>query len=230
MKNTTDIRNIFIKKLKNNDVRELYNGTVKTLEIQNAHFVCDKDWIVREPNYDYASREIEWYNTQSLYVEDIPGNTPKIWNDCADSDGKINSNYGWCIFSNENGNQYKNCIRTLMNDNFSRQAVMIYNRPSMYSDANKNGMHDFMCTFCTQMFLNKLNDNTFSLKYIVYQRSCDAVFGFNNDHLWHKYVALKLVDDLNSRVINVTKLDPIEFNVGSLHVYERHWKFLSTTE
>ena len=75
----------------------------KTIEIQNAHFLADKDWIIREPNYDYAKREIEWYESQSLYVKDIPGDTPKIWQSCADKDGKINSNYGWCIFSNENG-------------------------------------------------------------------------------------------------------------------------------
>ena len=46
---------------------------------------------------DYAKREIEWYESQSLYVKDIPGKVLKIWEMCADKDGKINSNYGWCI-------------------------------------------------------------------------------------------------------------------------------------
>ena len=98
---TEDIRDELKRLYKEGVFREGKYG--KTIEIQNAHFLADKDWIIREPNYDYAKREIEWYESQSLYVKDIPGDTPKIWQSCADKDGKINSNYGWCIFSNENG-------------------------------------------------------------------------------------------------------------------------------
>lgn len=229
MQTTEDIKQEFVRKYKEGNFRILYNGTVKTIEIQNAHFVCDKDWIIREPNYEYAKREIEWYKTQSLYVEDIPGNTPKIWNDCADDEGMVNSNYGWCIWSNENGNQYKNCLRTLINDPYSRQAVMFYNRPTMHKDANKNGKHDFMCTYCVQVFLNPIakdGSTKYELKYIVYMRSNDAVYGFDNDVLWHKYVAERLANDLTT-ALNVTVAPtPIEWNAGSLHVYERHFKFL----
>ena len=45
---TEDIKNEFIRKYKNGDFRVLYNGEVKTIEIQNAHFICDKDWIIRK--------------------------------------------------------------------------------------------------------------------------------------------------------------------------------------
>lgn len=231
---TEDVKNEFIKKYKNNDFRYLYNNTVKTIEIQNAHFICDKDYIIREPNYDYANRELEWYKSQSLFVDDIPGKTPKIWEDCSDNEGKINSNYGWCIWSNENGNQYRSCLHTLIRDPHSRQAVMLYTRPSMQKDANENGRHDFMCTYSVQCFLNdKVDDSIpgqlipyYELKYIVYQRSCDAIFGFNNDHYWHKYVADKLSDDLTEKLNYPVKAAPIEYNCGSIHVYERHFKFL----
>jgi len=227
MDNTTDIKNELIRKYKAGEFRLLYNGTVKTVEIQNAHFVCDKDWIIREPNYEYAQREIEWYKSQSLYVEDIPGKTPKIWEDCADVEGKINSNYGWCIWSNENGNQYKSCLRTLVKDPHSRQAVMLYTRPSMQKDANENGKHDFMCTYSVQCFLNDLGCNQgYLLKYIVYMRSSDAVFGYDNDILWHKYVQEQLANDLKDKLNCVVNCEPIEWNAGSLHVYERHFKFL----
>ena len=57
MLNTNDILNIFKEKYKNQEFRYI-NGTSKTVEIQNANFICDKDWIVREPNYEYARREI----------------------------------------------------------------------------------------------------------------------------------------------------------------------------
>ena len=67
MYNTQDIREIFINKLKNQDFRITKDGT-KTVEVQAIQFIADKDWIVREPDYDYAKREIEWYESQSKNV------------------------------------------------------------------------------------------------------------------------------------------------------------------
>ena len=220
---TDDIRDELKRLYKEGIFREGKYG--KTVEIQNAHFLADKDWIIREPNYDYAKREIEWYESQSLYVKDIPGDVPKIWQTCADKDGKINSNYGWCIFSDENGSQYEHCLNRLLDDHYTREACMIYTRPSMQVDCNKNGMHDFMCTYSTQVFLNEVSDNKYKLDYTVFQRSCDACFGYNNDNLWHRYVMRKLVYELNKHSMNVI-LGDMTYNCGSLHVYEMHFKLL----
>lgn len=220
---TDDIRDELKRLYKEGVFREGRYG--KTVEIQNAHFLADKDWIIREPNYDYAKREIEWYESQSLYVKDIPGDVPKIWQMCADKDGKINSNYGWCIFSDENGSQYEHCLNRLLDDHYTREACMIYTRPSMQVDCNNNGMHDFMCTYSTQVFLNEVSDNKYKLDYTVFQRSCDACFGYNNDNIWHRYVISKLVDELNKYSMNAI-LGDMTYNCGSLHVYERHFKFL----
>lgn len=220
---TEDIRDELKRLYKEGVFREGKYG--KTVEIQNAHFLADKDWIIREPNYDYAKREIEWYESQSLYVKDIPGDTPKIWQMCADKDGKINSNYGWCIFSDENGSQYEHCLNRLLDDHHTREACMIYTRPSMQVDCSSNGMHDFMCTYATQVFLNEVSDNKYKLDYTVFQRSCDACFGYNNDNLWHRYVMRKLVYELNKHSMNVI-LGDMTYNCGSLHVYERHFKLL----
>lgn len=221
--NTLDIYNEFKKKYQEQDFRVSKSGS-KTVEIQNAHFICDKDYIIREPNYDYAKREVEWYLNQSLNVNDIPGGAPKIWIDCADKDGFINSNYGWCIFSEENGYQFNRCLDALKKDISTRQGVMIYNRPNMWDDSEKNGRHDFMCTYSTQSFLNEKPDGIY-LKYIVYMRSNDAVFGFNNDLFWHKWVRDHLAWHLRETYGEI-KCDPVEWNSGSLHVYERHFKFL----
>ena len=224
--NTEDILKLFKNKYKNDEFRG------NTVELQNIHFICDKDYIVREPNYDYAKREIEWYESQSLNVNDIPGDTPKIWKQVATSLGYINSNYGWCIFGEDNGKQYEHCLKSLLKDHMTRQAVMIYTRPQMQNDWNKNGMHDFMCTHYVQCFLNEVqhpenNVEVYELKYIVYQRSCDAVFGFNNDFQWHKYVYDKLYNDLIEAGIPMSENKPfIEYNCGSLHVYDRHFKHL----
>ena len=222
---TSDIAQEFKRLYKEGIFREGKYG--KTVEIQNAHFLVDKDWIIRAPNYDYAKREIEWYESQSLYVKDIPGQTPKIWELCADKDGKINSNYGWCILSKENGNQFDHCVKRLLDDPHTREACMIYTRPSMQVDCTANGMHDFMCTYATQVFLNEVRDDVkvYQLDYSVFMRSNDAVFGYTLDAIWAMHVQSKLVDELNRQGLNVIEGDII-WNAGSLHVYERHFKFL----
>ena len=135
--------------------------------------LVDKDYIIREPNYEYVSREIQWYESQSLNVNDIPGNVPAIWKQCADVNGDINSNYGWMIFSKENGSQYKNCLWSLVNDPSTRQGVMIYTRPEMQQDWNKNHKYDFCCTFAVQYFLNPVDDK-YELNTFVLMRSNDA--------------------------------------------------------
>ena len=220
---TEDIRDELNRLYKEGIFREGKYG--KTVEIQNAHFLADKDWIIREPNYDYAKREIEWYESQSLYVKDIPGDTPKIWQTCADKDGKINSNYGWCIFSDENGSQYDHCLNRLLDDHHTREACMSYTRPSMQVDCNSNEMHDFMCTYSTQVFLNPINEFGYNLDYTVFMRSNDAVYGFCNDAIWAKHVRDKIVADLNKCELTVFP-GKIIWNAGSLHVYERHFKYL----
>lgn len=224
MLKTEDVKNLLIEKYKNQEFRITKTG-VKTIELQGIQFEADKDSIIRKPNYDYADREIQWYESQSLNINDIPGGAPTIWKQCADVNGDINSNYGWMIYSKENGSQYNNCIWQLVNDPATREACMIYNRPSMHVDATSNHKHDFCCTYAVQCFLN-IEDNEYKLDYIVYQRSCDAVFGYNNDVLWHMHVRDRMLKDLSERLgINIKK-GIINYNCGSLHVYERHFKFL----
>jgi len=136
------------------------------------------------------------------------------------------------IWSKDNGEQYKHCMEKLIEDPHTREACMIYNRPSMQEDYKKNGMHDFCCTYAVQCFLNEDEGGRYHLKYIVYQRSQDAVFGFDNDILWHMYVQNQLANDLFGKIIPTIGIatpiicDPIINNVGSLHVYERHFKYL----
>lgn len=224
MQNIQDIKNQLKEKYQNQDFRISDSGVV-TVELQSVQFLADEDYILREPNYDYAAREVEWYKSQSLNVNDIPGNTPKIWQQVADVNGDINSNYGWMIWSKENGSQYNNCLWNLVHDMTTRQAVMIYTRPSMQQDWNKNHKHDFCCTNYVHCFLNQTGD-TLELSYNVYQRSCDAVFGFNNDLYWHKYVVQQLITDLSAHYKDFNFKTKIIYNCGSLHVYDRHFKYL----
>ena len=218
MKNVQEIKSQFKSLLKNQEFTIDKSG-VKTLEILGESYLADEDVIFGTLNTDYAYRELEWYLSESLSVNDIPGGAPTIWKQVSSKDGLINSNYGWCIFSNENNHQYANVLSELKIYKDSRRALMIYTRPSMWNDYNKDGMSDFMCTSTVHVLIR--ND---TLIYIVNQRSCDAVYGYKNDMFWHRFVYEKLFNDL-SKYYHLKK-SPIIHQVGSLHIYERHFKFL----
>lgn len=190
-------------------------SSVKTVEIINANFSADESFIFGTVNDDYIGRELAWYKTMSLHVKDIPGEIPKIWKEVASTEGRINSNYGWCIWSPENFDQYYNCMNTLKKDPNSRRAIMIYTRPKMQLDYNRNGMSDFMCTNTVQYLIRDEK-----LHAIVNMRSNDAIFGYKNDYAWQKYVI-----DLLSKHLGVP-VGTIHWCVGSLHVYERHFNLI----
>ena len=206
--------------LKVKDIRAAFKAETPNetgnLEIINACFIADEPSIFGTINEDWNKRELQWYLSQSLSVKDIPAPIPKIWQDIASVKGTINSNYGWCIYSKDNGNQYTSAIAALVADKDSRQAVMIYNRPSMHKDSKKYGMSDFMCTNTVQLYIR---DNT--LHYSVYMRSNDAVFGYKGDRAWHEYVFNQALFDLSNTYPDLGK-GLLLWNAASLHVYPRH--------
>ena len=206
------IRDHFIEELKYG--RFVIDKTgVKTIEMIGACFEADEPSIFGDVNEEYIQRELDWYKSMSLYVDDIPGITPAIWKQVASTEGKINSNYGWAIYSEDNGLQYLNVLDELTKNPNSRRAVMIYTRPTMWTDYNHNGMSDFMCTNAVQYMIRDGQ-----LIAVVQMRSNDVVFGYRNDYAWQKYVADMLTRDLGLDV------EPkIIWNVGNLHVYERHF-------
>lgn len=206
-----DIRNEFARKLLNNDFVIDKNGG-KVIEIFNANFIADDDKIFGKVDTDYVARELQWYESQSLNVNDIPGGPPTIWKNVASKDGLINSNYGWCVFSEDNYNQYTNVLEELRASPDSRRAIMIYNRPNMWQDYNVDGRSDFMCTTSVHYMIR---DN--KLHAIVSMRSNDCIFGFRNDYYWQKYVLYKLAQDLN------IPFGLIYWNANSFHIYERHF-------
>ena len=214
MKTANDIRADLIDKYLAEDYVVDKSGA-KTIEVLGESFVADENWLIRTPAYKYIERELDWYMSESLYVDDIPGTTPQIWKDISSDEGKINSNYGWCIYSEENGNQYKHVLRELKANPNSRRAAMIYNRPSMHLDFNRDGMSDFMCTFANTFMIR---DGKLISHYAM--RSNDAVFGYNNDVAWAKFVQGQLAYDLEVEVGDLI------WTATNLHVYERHFEFI----
>ena len=194
---------------------------VKTIEILNASFIADEPALFGTVNEDYVKRELDWYLSMSLNVNDIPGEVPAIWKMVADKDGFINSNYGWCIYSKENGNQFIKVAEDLAKNPDSRRANMIYTRPSMHEDYDKNGMSDFMCTNNVQYVIRNGQ-----LHALVYMRSNDAIFGYKNDYAWQRYVQESLLQFIKNKSGAKYGLGNIYWNVSSLHVYERHFNLV----
>lgn len=195
---------------------------VKTVELIGASFIADEPGIIREPNSDYVSREIEWYNSMSLYVADIPGKTPPIWNAVASDHGRINSNYGYLLYSPDNGSQMSEVCAELFRNEFSRRAVAIYQRPTMHNDYAIDGMSDFICTNAVQYVIRDGKVNC-----IVQMRSNDAVFGYCNDRAWQEYALKHVVKTLHTVYSKKYEVGDIHWQVGSLHVYERHFDLLT---
>jgi len=212
MLKVSDIRQHFINELAAENFVTDKTG-VKTIEMLGATFEADEPMIFGELNEDYIQRELEWYKSMSLFVEDIPGKTPAIWQQVASKCGKINSNYGWAIWNRKNYFQYEHVLEELWSSPNSRRAVMIYTRPSMWEDYNEDGMSDFMCTNAVQYMIRDEQ-----LVAIVQMRSNDVVFGYRNDYAWQDYVANQLSEDLGLKT-----WPKIIWHVGNLHVYERHF-------
>ena len=224
MKNNTvlDIQQEFTRLLKNEEFVIDKSG-VKTVEIAGATFEANTPIIFGIENQEYIERELKWYLPESLNVNDMEGQVPAIWQQISSEEGKINSNYGWAAFSRANGNQYTGAALALLNDPYTRRAIIIYTRPSMQVEYNTDGMSDFICTSTVQYLYRDGK-----LDAIVNMRSNDAVFGYKNDYAWQKYVLDGLVSGLQ---ISPMFTEPIEagkiiWNAGSLHVYERHFKFI----
>ena len=220
MQTVNDIRSYFISALQNEEYVEDKTG-VKTLDLVGASFLADAPAIFGTPNEEYISREIAWYESQSLNVEDIPGETPAIWKSISSDSGQINSNYGYLINSDENFNQYQKVLTQLLADRQTRRAVMIYQRPTMHEDFCANGMSDFICTNAVQYLIRGNQVNA-----VVQMRSNDVIFGYRNDYAWQLHVLQNLVADINRLGEADYKVGDITWQVGSLHVYERHFKFV----
>ncbi|HDZ5057858.1 TPA: hypothetical protein RTG63_001722 [Campylobacter jejuni] len=174
---------------------------------------------IRKTPKEYVKSELEWYLSCDLDVSKIEKKA-KLWSEIKSTKNKVNSNYGWCIFHKDNHLQYTNCIVKLLQNPASRQASMIYTRPSMHMDATTNKMKDFMCTNYVQVLIREDR-----LVYIVHQRSCDFVYGFFNDFAWHCYVFNKLEKDLAKHLKGEGR-GTIIYICDSLHIYDKHYEMI----
>lgn len=194
------------------------------VSILSASFVVTRPYLIREAKQEYVERELAWYLSESLNVNDIPGKTPKIWEQVADKDGFIVSNYGWTTFSKDNYNQFDKVVTELTNNKNSRQGVVIFIRPTMHEDSKRNGMHDFICTYCYNFKIEN-DEGKDKLYMMVNMRSNDSVYGFSNDQPFANYVFDRMLEELRKTHKDLEK-GVMFWKADNLHVYPLHFKYL----
>ena len=208
-----DIRQYFIQELRDENFT-VDRTNSKTIELIGASFIADEKAIFGEPNDAYIYAELDWYLGCSTNVNDIPykDEPPTAWQYAANKYGEINSNYGKLIFDDKYYRQFDNVINELNYNPDSRRAVMIYNRPSIWTEFDENGKNDFICTNAVSYYIR---DN--HLQSVVQMRSNDVVFGYKNDYAWQRYVMDMVANEVDCEVGTIT------WQVQNLHVYERHF-------
>lgn len=214
-----DIRFKFIQEFRKKNFVTDKTG-VKTIELIGESFIADEDSIFGKINDEYLAKEITWYLTKEQNINWMEKPVPELWKSVANSKGDVNSNYGNLVFSHQNFNQFKNVAYELKLNADSRRAIMIYTRPTMHTDAESRSKNDFICCNTAHYLIrnNKLN-------VVVNFRSNDAIYGYSYDRKWQQLVLNKLLEELQEKYPKL-KIGTIHWQTGSIHVYEKHFKFL----
>jgi len=182
------------------DTKALFNIGFTLIE-PRARRITDKKRNWKE---DYAEAEWKWYLSEDRNISklgDIYGKVPEIWKRMADSNGNVNSNYGWQWGRND---QIDYVVDLLKREKYTRQATL-----SIYDGKEHDKYtYDTPCTYAVQFTIidNRLN-------MCVTMRSNDLWYGFCND----QYQFSKLQEMIS---------DEIKVDVGTyyhfahnLHIY-----------
>ncbi|MCG7944966.1 MAG: thymidylate synthase [Candidatus Thiodiazotropha taylori] len=215
----SDIRKYFIGELED-ECFTIDRFGQKTIELMPASFIADDEAIFGTPNKQYIEEEILWYESKSTNIADIKGtiaDAPQAWQMTANIHGEINSNYGQLVFSSKYHNQFNRALTELIHNPDSRRAQMVYNRPSIWVEYDEYGKNDFICTNAQTFYIRDGR-----LDMIVQMRSNDVWAGYRNDRAWAEYLQLKMLKELQNRMIDVEQ-GFIFWQVMNLHVYSRNF-------
>ena len=182
------------------NTKALFNVGFTIENPMDNHISCkQRNW-----KHDYAEAEWQWYLSGDRNIKklgNIYGKVPEIWKRMADSNGDVNSNYGWQWQRNK---QLARIIDVLRNNNNTRQAaISIYDAKEM-----KSYKYDTPCTYAVQFTIvdNKLN-------MCVTMRSNDLWYGFCNDQY-----CFSMLQQLVARELNISVGTYFHF-AHNLHLY-----------
>jgi len=200
--------------------KECTNCILSLTNIENHKLDFTKtEAHLRQDKYEkYCKKEIEWYESGCLVAKHAPA---KFWQSLSDSQGKIQSNYGYLIlheskpYTSATISSYDFALTLLKKDMFSRQVILHYNLPKHYHTETK----DIPCTVVTQVLIREGK-----LNLTVYQRSSDLYYGLIYDLPWHCYLIKRLVADLQGTYFGLSSGSLI-MHLGSVHMYEKNLDF-----
>ena len=137
---------------------------------------------------DYTEAEWQWYLSGDRNISklgELYGKVPEIWNRMADSEGNVNSNYGWQWTRND---QIGEVVNILKNYRETRQATI-----SIY-DGKEIDKYTFdtPCTYAIQFTIvaNLLHMS-------VFMRSNDLWYGFCNDQYHFSKLQVLISEKIN---------------------------------
>ena len=137
-----------------------------TIENPTNKVITNKE---RNWNEEYAAAEWAWYLSGDPRIKklgELYGKIPPIWERMADSNGEVNSNYG---YQWKRHDQLENVINILKKNPDTRQAaISIYDGKEIHQYA-----HDTPCTYAVQFTIVQGK-----LYMSVYMRSNDLWYGF----------------------------------------------------
>jgi thymidylate synthase len=194
----------------------------KTLEIEN--YIVEFPPYMRFMNFESRKLSIEYIKQEFLWY--LRGNKHDIsivehatlWKGLINQDGTINSNYGQYIFGELN--QFKNVIKILTEDKYSRRASMVILQPHHLLSDTK----DYPCTYVLNFRIRNGRSLKPQLNMTVHMRSNDAVWGLGNDLPMFSFIHEMMYVMLRDTVYHDLKYGIYCHIADSFHVYERHWK------
>lgn len=173
----------------------------------------------RKTPLKYLKKEKEWYNSESLNILGV--DDVEIWTKICNVRKEINSNYGYLVYNKGNFNQFEHSLQLLKKDPNTRQAIVIYTRPSIHLEYNDLNGSDFICTNFQHFFIRNGK-----LDCITSMRSNDCMFGTFNDVPWFLNVMMDMHERLKETYPSL-ELGKLTFIPNSFHCYERHFELLS---
>ena len=167
----------------------------------------------------YGVAEAIWYRRKTQDPSMI-SNFAKIWNQMADENGLIQSNYGYQLFENND-----------MKDFYQKLKEFILNNKQQYFDyslfiasqSNQYNRHDLVCNNKIKlMFERDVFKNHIHIKAEIVARSIDVIYGLPYD-LFTAHGFLAMIKERINELIGFghATIEEIEFNIINVHWYFR---------
>ena len=189
------------------------------LEIQNFQVDLNPLWNLckykaRKINTGYLIGEMLWYlegDRNDTSIEYYAKFWAKVKNK---SEPLFNSNYGYYAFTED---QFNICVKTLLTDKDSRQAVIII----ADSQAYVNNSNDIQCTYSVSFRIrdNKLNMSVNMRSNDIWKGFCIDVFQFS---IWQQLMRISLLRNYPDLELGVYthKADSFHVYTNDLHNFE----------